>query len=874
MYFSLIINGSVTDLYKDETISLTRQLKDLQNLSTTYTDFTQSFQIPASDTNNQIFQNFFDENVLLGSWNQNDGLPSSILIHGLPIFEGVVELLEVNFVNGTPSAYSITFYGKTKSTQITWGEKTMREIDWSAYDHTIDNATVQSSWTGGLLGGAVVWDLKDYGYGFTYSEGNISNNIRSQNTLDFYDLRPSLRMKEVLEECFADIGITLTGSLLSRPEFNTLFVTPMDKAGPAVDKFAAYYGNVEANNLAPVALNPTPIWLADWTPFPLGSNVISNPSGAWDSATYTYTIPRTGDYTFSFVIQSVTVPNAQVSIKWLVNNRTTSYSRSNQASVWVNDTQVITLPRLSRGDQVKLFYKVDQTTSITGTYRCIKSPYTLNPAVTMSEVFPNTKIVDFVNSFLQMTNSVLIPKGETEIELHNIQDWYDLGSPKEWTQYIDFKSITHKKVTIPKTVSFKHQKAESMQHKYFVSIYERTFGDLEFSPNVDFASETLSVETIFTVFPPAIIQEVDGRGVYRRDTTLQWMACYDSDVKATQHDFILFHFRPPTTNSYFYLGTSWLMTSPISSVFSSDSTSGYSCAFGLEGALQGDIPTNTLYLMYWHKYISRLYSTRSRIVVVNVNLPVLEWFNMSLNDTIAISGNYYKIQSITYDINREYGSVELLSFPDVQLLQVSGSTGNRPSFTDPVQVDAGKTFVSGQEIKLKLGNAIWNGTDYLTEPLIPISTTSSMMTLTDNYLQTISLNKVVIYRNTITIHGFGPTATPIALTDYVTEGDASKYTPNAAGGFVEIQADGQYVIYATVTINNGGGHNLVVDIAIDGQTTEGTASFDGNHLGTLSMRASSTLGKGQKVYLLGGSNDGGFHNLDVQKAYLTIESVI
>jgi len=64
------------DLYKDETISLTRQLKDLQNLTSLYTDFTQSFLIPATDTNNQIFQNFFDENALLGSWNQNNGLPA------------------------------------------------------------------------------------------------------------------------------------------------------------------------------------------------------------------------------------------------------------------------------------------------------------------------------------------------------------------------------------------------------------------------------------------------------------------------------------------------------------------------------------------------------------------------------------------------------------------------------------------------------------------------------------------------------------------------------------------------------------------------------------------------------------------------------
>lgn len=874
MYFSLIISGRVCDLFKDETISLTRQLKDLQNLNSVYTDFTQSFQIPASGNNNQIFQNFFDENVLLGSWNQNDGLPSQILIHGLPVFEGVVELMEVNFNNGLPSTYTINFYGKGKQTAISWGETTMRQVDWSSYDHTIDNATVQSSWLGGLLSGDVVWDLKDYGYGFTYSEGNISNNIRKANTLDFYDLRPSIKMKAVLQTLFDYIGITLTGSLLDRPEFATLFITPMDKAGPMVDPFDAQYGNVEANNLAPSTLNPSPLWLADWSTFPLGSNAVLNPSGAWNTATYTYTIPRTGDYTFTFVINSVSIPNSQISIKWVVNGKATSYSRSNQSSVWVNDTQVLTLTRLSKGDQVQLLYKVDLSVDITGTFRCIKSPYSLNPMVTMADAFPNTKVVDFVNSFLLMTNSVLVPVSDTEIEIHNMQDWYDLGTSKEWTQYIDFKTITHKKVPIPKNITMKHQGAESQSHKYFVSQFERPFGDLEFSPLVDFTSDSLDIETIFTVFPPTIIYEVDNRGVYRRDTELQWMGCFDSDVKATQHDYILFHFQPPAPNSYFYLGSTWLMTSPTSSVFSGSTASSYSCAFGIEGSLSGDTPTNTLYFLYWNKYISRLFSTRSRIIVVNINLPVGEWLNMKLNDTIAISGNYYKIQSIQYDINREYGSIELLSYPDVQFLQVSGSTGNRPVFTDPVATDGGQTFIRGVETKLKIANAVYDGTDYISIPLEVGSVTSSVMTLTDNYLPTISLNKITIYEEMTSPQSFTPVPVGVQMSDYATEGDATKYTPTAAGGFVTIETDGQYVMYGSVTIDNSGGHDLVFIICVDGQRTEAYSEVDGNHKHTLNLRASSTLGKGQKVQLMAYSNDGGSHTIDVLKASLTIESKI
>ena len=83
--FSLQIDGTPVDLFNDESIPLTRQLKDLMNLSTVWTDYTKDFQIPASETNNAIFENWFDENMVMGTWNPNLGKDGTIFIHGLPV---------------------------------------------------------------------------------------------------------------------------------------------------------------------------------------------------------------------------------------------------------------------------------------------------------------------------------------------------------------------------------------------------------------------------------------------------------------------------------------------------------------------------------------------------------------------------------------------------------------------------------------------------------------------------------------------------------------------------------------------------------------------------------------------------------------------
>jgi hypothetical protein len=132
MRYSLVIDNTPVDLFNDESINLTRQLKDLQELSTVYTDFTQSINIPASPNNNTIFSNWFSENALLTGWNPNNGLDANILIHGLPVFEGRIELKGAKFLDGLPSSYDVIFYGKSKSILDLWGESLLNEIDFSS----------------------------------------------------------------------------------------------------------------------------------------------------------------------------------------------------------------------------------------------------------------------------------------------------------------------------------------------------------------------------------------------------------------------------------------------------------------------------------------------------------------------------------------------------------------------------------------------------------------------------------------------------------------------------------------------------------------------------------------------------------------------
>jgi len=246
--FSLEIEGIPVDLFNDESVELNRQLKDLQDLSTVWTDYTQAFQIPASDTNNQIFSDWFDENVVLGAWNPNIGKDATLLIHSLPVYTGRIEFIGCKFKDGIPQLYNLVFYGTTKKILDQWGETLLNEVDWTAYNHTANYANILLSWDNALLSGDILWPIADYNQGWRYSTmSGVNGNIRDPRGIEVDDLRPAIKLKAMLTTVFSEAGFTLSGSFLSKAEMDKAFILPMQTAGPLYDPEYTQVGTFNAS---------------------------------------------------------------------------------------------------------------------------------------------------------------------------------------------------------------------------------------------------------------------------------------------------------------------------------------------------------------------------------------------------------------------------------------------------------------------------------------------------------------------------------------------------------------------------------------------------------------------------------------------------
>ena len=101
------------DLFKDEKISLTSSVQNINDLSKVFTDYTQSFTIPASKNNNIIF-NYWNESGVNDGFDQRIRYDAIIELNSIPFKTGKIQIEKANEKNNRLESYSITFYGKVK----------------------------------------------------------------------------------------------------------------------------------------------------------------------------------------------------------------------------------------------------------------------------------------------------------------------------------------------------------------------------------------------------------------------------------------------------------------------------------------------------------------------------------------------------------------------------------------------------------------------------------------------------------------------------------------------------------------------------------------------------------------------------------------
>ena len=233
----LYIEGNRIELFNDEQIQVTSSIQNVQDISKTYTDFSQGFTVPASDVNNAFFEHWYNSDIDFSTDN-NLRKDAYIEINLTTFRKGKVQLDGASLSNGKPSSYNLTFYGEGVTLKDLFGEDLLSDLDYTAYSHNFTSAEVLTRITNStntydvkypLITSYRVWEYQSQTITAqipnTSTGTSTNNNIHNNSgAITKTELFPAFRVARIFDLIESKYGITFSGAFLQDERFTNLFL--------------------------------------------------------------------------------------------------------------------------------------------------------------------------------------------------------------------------------------------------------------------------------------------------------------------------------------------------------------------------------------------------------------------------------------------------------------------------------------------------------------------------------------------------------------------------------------------------------------------------------------------------------------------------
>lgn len=667
----LYIDGTRADAFKDESITLNLSVQNIQDIGKVFGEFSQTFSLPASKINNGIFSHYYNVDIV-GGFDANIRVDAFIEVNTILFREGVVELEGLQFKNGEPYSYNVTFYGKTASLKDEFGEDQLTDLDLSSYDHTYNDFNIKAGLDGYVTGTSnnIIYPLISSSYDWFYDSSGSNhdaNNIHyhsghNEHGVFYYDIKPAIKVKAILDAIETDYGVTFNSDLFDSTDFAKLFMWCHRKEG--------YMFKGQRDGYTPKVIN-----FITGTNFNLVRDYYEVTSTV---ATYGY---MRIDYTVNFVsgtecelyVYKKRADNAPEKIASKpIKNNTTSF-------LYIYDLQ--------EDDQVYFYFApkpnwaggaLEIEVNVEGklpvfpfasqfTAQTAGTLQTFITEVVIADQMPEQKIIDFVIGLVKMFNLVMVYEGNNTYKLEPLDDWYAEGSTIDITRYVDTTEFSANRPELYKRIEFAYQETEAVVGDIFrnTSGGGVGYGDLE----ADFTYDggEFNVETTFEhLLFERLVDEDDAL-----QTAFAVGKSIDKDLKPYVGEPYIFYaptLTPTLTKTVAYINTAdneeeidqfWLVSN-CNDLDSEDITK--TLNYGTEiDPYTGSNQTGGLYDTYWRDYITDLYSTARRVYQFKAIFPSDVMYKLKVNDKLTIVDRDYIINNATLDLTTGQVTLELLN---------------------------------------------------------------------------------------------------------------------------------------------------------------------------------------------------------------------
>lgn len=648
------ISGNLTsaeklELFNDEQINVTSTVQNVQDISKTFTDFSQSFTIPANDHNNGILQHFYqsDVNSLI---DYNLRLDSFIEIDLTFFRRGKLQIEKANLKNGRPESYTVTFYGDGRTLKDYFGEDLLSDLDYSDYNHTYNGTEIANRISDGtnqydvkypLISSKRIWHYQsNYVNATTPNWLDVTsisdNNIyATSGAVKYNELFPAFRVSKIFKLIQAKYGVSFTGTFLTDERFTKLFLYYKNRGefeitGGSYDlDFTSITPTFTTYDLTPqVDLTTNEVNVA-YIPNVVLQRVSVSVLTASTSNTYYLDVYQNGN-----LVNSIQASGTGVIHSEIIAN-TQGLQSTYSFKIRPNGANNITL---NVGYAVNYFsgLSLQQDQVIID---CSALSMVLDQNLAANA--PQMKIADFFSGILKVFNMICIGTDANTYQIAPIDDWYGQGAIVDITEYTDVNSIDVARMPLYKKITFKFQDSECFLNKQFSQVYSRGYGDMTYQYDYDGGEYTVDLP-----FENILQQKFDG-------TELQvGYALNNEFAPYTPKPILLYQYDNQVCDFKLEVGSHVTITSytPFGQDLYYNNTD-LTLNFAPETSSLLLTPVQqTLFAQYYFSYLYNLYNLKQRLINVKTKLPISLLTGLKLNDRLIIRDKRYIINDMNSNL--------------------------------------------------------------------------------------------------------------------------------------------------------------------------------------------------------------------------------
>jgi len=679
------------ELFNDEKISVTSAVSNFNDLGKIYTDFTQSFTIPASKKNNKILSHWYESSIDNG-YDHRKRYDAYIEVNSVLFKKGNIQLEKANKKNGFIESYTVTFYGNLTQLKDKFKDDKLNTVDFSSLNHTYNSTNVINRINPTGTSYLVSYPLIGSRRKFYYKSGASHEDItQTAGAIQWNELFPAITTSKVFELIQNKYGVTFTGSFFSLDQWSKLYLYLKNadvlqyKSEPLLIDFTSKSGTQPS--------------LLD-----LPTNVLTT---TWDFSTSS--IRR------NYVELQITTTSTNYRITVTDNNLpfATYDNLSGNTTINVLNTTFSDNPATNN---FRFYFSSETSSSFTSYVKyegivvfaktilvqATSASQTVISNIAIKNYVPDITVNDFITGIIKAFNLMIIPKDINTFEFLPLEMYYNAGKILDITKYVYADEMEIERPKLFKAINFQYEKSNNILNNAYRGLYNREYGDLIYTNTNSNESANYDIKLPFenVLFERAVGYNFETATLIDKDLkpyTPKPMLIYNNgelptDLTGSDRFYVTTETGHSHQNNYIRFSNEY-NSLPTDATFSHLMTMN----FGDEQSPWYNVlAPKGLYFRHYKNYIDNLYNIKTRVIKCKALFPTSllnssvtngagRSLGIALNDRLVIRNKRYIINNMTIDLTTGEANLELIT--DYRGVNAASSVGYRYASYDTVQVD-------------------------------------------------------------------------------------------------------------------------------------------------------------------------------------------